>query len=779
MGRRSENDSRAFARQTALAGLFFAGAAVLFTWPLAFRFRSGMPDLFDDKLNAWIFHWDFHQVFRNPLRLFDTNIFYPARDTLAFSENLFGAAVFGFPLYLAGASTLATANVLMLLGMALSGVAGWALAREVTGDPEASLVGGIVFAFVPWRIAQLPHVQFQWGAFLALLLLFLLRALDRGTRRDAALFGLFFGWNALSNVHYALFSGLLVALVLGHDFLTREKAIFFPRFRRVLLAGAVATLLVVPFYVPYLRASRSYGMVRGEGEIAAYSGRPVDFLTAGPQNKLYAPITQKWAHAEGDFFPGLTAVLLAAVAIRRLRKAAVAAESGEAPTAGRLRLARLLDFFLAAGILAWAAAALLHRQALGPVRLRDPGRILAICGVLAVVRLLLAFPRRSRYSNLADFARRNRIGPRALLFVGIAGLGVLIALGTHTPFYRILVQSAGAIFRSIRVPSRGIVLFDLALGVLAAWGLALLTRGWRPGARHASIAAALLLLTIEYRAFPIEIGSVPEEAAPVYRWLSGIPIRGAAVEWPMAVEVEPEHVFRSTEHWKPIVNGYSGFAPPRYDALAAVLRQPRIPDTVWISLRSFGASMLLFHPSETTDENRRSYLDLLRRGIAEGHLRPVGAFPRPGQDAPDLVFRLARSAPFPIPVPPERAIRSDEAAMALLARIEERLSAPFGTIERPSNGEEIRSGYWLFGWALDDSGLAGVRLAARGAPPVDCLIGQPFPGVAAVYPKYPDRERPGFGCPVPSLPPGARTLSIVITGRDGGQAVLERSVRIR
>ena len=777
MGRRSESDSRALARQTALAGLFFAAAAVLFTWPLAARLTSGMPDLFDDKLTAWIFHWEFHQVFRDPLRLFDTNIFYPARDTLAFSENLFGAAVFGFPLYAAGLSTLATANVLMLLGMALSGVAGWALAREVTGDPEASLVGGIVFAFVPWRIAQLPHVQFQWGGFLALLLLFLLRALDRGTRRDAALFGLFFGWNALSNVHYAMFSGLLVVLVLAHDYLTREKALFFPRFRRVLLAGAVAGCAVLPFYVPYIRASRAYGMVRGEGEIAKYSGRPIDFLTAGPQNKLYAPLTQKWAQPEGDFFPGLTAVLLAAVAIRRLRGPAVA--PGEGPTAGRRRLARLFDVLVAAGVLAWAWAAILHRPALGPVRLRDPGRILAICGILAVARLLLAFPSWSRYASLADFARRNRIGPRALLFVGIAALGVLVALGTHTPFYRILVQSAGAIFRSIRVPGRGIVLFDLALAVLAAWGLALLTQRWRPRARRAAVAAALVLLTVEYRAFPIEIGSLPEVAAPVYRWLSGVPLRGAAVEWPMTIDIEPEHVFRSTEHWKPIVNGYSGFAPPRYEALAALMREPRIPDAVWTSLRSLGASILHFHPSETTEENRKSYLDILRRGVAGGHLRPLAAFHRAGEDSPDLAFRLTRSPPFPVWVPPARAISSNEAAIALLARIEGRLSAPFGTIEGPRDGEEIGPGYWLFGWALDDSGIAGVRLSARGAPPVDCLVAQPFPGVAAVYPKYPEADRPGFGCPVPPLPTGAQTLSIVITGRDGGQTALERSVRVR
>ena len=66
------------------------------------------------------------------------------------------------------------------------------------------------YAFLPWRLSQLPHFQFQWGVFLCLLLLFLLRYLEAGRRRDLVLFGVFFGWNALANVHYALFSAFAV-----------------------------------------------------------------------------------------------------------------------------------------------------------------------------------------------------------------------------------------------------------------------------------------------------------------------------------------------------------------------------------------------------------------------------------------------------------------------------------------------------------------------------------------------------------------------------------------
>ncbi len=740
---------------------------------------SGMPDLFDDKLNAWIFHWDFHQFFHDPLHLFDANIFFPARYTLAFSENLFGAAIFGFPFFAAGASTLFTANFLMLLGMALSGISAWALARYVTGDSAASLLAGIVYAFVPWRLAQLPHVQFQWGPFLALLLLFLLRYLDGGRRRDAVLFAVFFAWNAVTNVHYAMFSGLLVLLVLAHGALARDRPTFRPRWKGAALAVALAGIAVLPFYVPYAKVSKLYGMVRSEGEIEHFSGRPIDFLTAGPQNKLYAPLTQKWAHAEGDFFPGLVPLGLAAFALVRLRRTSSAA--APAPRKPRSRAVPVLDALAALGLALWAVVRILGRESIGPVHLRDPGRILVFVAVLVLIRILLRFPERSRYANLEDFARRSRFPREALLFTAIACLGVFVAFGSHTPFYRFLVQSMGAAFRSIRVPGRGIVLFDLALGVLAAWGLSIAAReASRSAGKAGAVAAAALLLTaIEYRAFPIEVPSVERDAAPVYAWLAGVPLTGAAVEWPITDDIEPEHDFRSTAHWKPLVNGYSGFGPPHYHALTSLLAQPRIPDGVWEEMRRLGASVLLFHPTETTDDNRKKYLDAVRRGVTEGKLTPLASFRRPGTDFPDFAFKLAGSPSFPIPVPAEAAIGDPSETIRAMRDYEFRLSPPFGVVERPRENEEVAAGSWGFGWALDDSGVASVTVSADGSPPAPAALHQEFPGVAAVYPNHPDSARPGFGFTVPPLPRGPHVLTVEITGKDRGRTLLRRSIVIR
>ena len=93
---------------------------------------------------------------------------------------MYGAAVFGFPLLAAGASPITNYNVLLLGGMFLSALSAWALARYVTGDALSSLVAGVVYGFLPYKISQLPHVHMEWGAFLCLVFLFLLRYLDHG-----------------------------------------------------------------------------------------------------------------------------------------------------------------------------------------------------------------------------------------------------------------------------------------------------------------------------------------------------------------------------------------------------------------------------------------------------------------------------------------------------------------------------------------------------------------------------------------------------------------------
>src|SRR5918911_784338 len=79
--------------------------AVVHTWPLATApHRLARHDNADVMLNEWIVAWVQHQLPRNPLHLFEANIFFPAHDTLAFSEPLIVPALIGAPARMLGSS---------------------------------------------------------------------------------------------------------------------------------------------------------------------------------------------------------------------------------------------------------------------------------------------------------------------------------------------------------------------------------------------------------------------------------------------------------------------------------------------------------------------------------------------------------------------------------------------------------------------------------------------------------------------------------------------------
>jgi len=183
------------------------------------------------------------------------------------------------------------------------------------------------------------------------------------------------------------------------------------------------------------------------------------------------------------------------------------------------------------------------------------------------------------------------------------------------------------------------------------------------------------------------------------------------------------------------------------------------------------------HPRAIPDEARESYAALLRAGIDERRLEPITTFV--GRDDSDLVFRFAGCPSFDPRIAasemPTAARRTLEAASAL----EQVLHPPFGIIDVPRENDTVTSGAWCFGWALDDSGVAQVRVSFDDGPGVPTLIHQPHPGVREVHPSYPDSAAPGFGFAVPPLAAGPHTLKVVFVGRDGGKTEVLRRIVVR
>jgi hypothetical protein len=231
-------------------------------------------------------------------------------------------------------------------------------------------------------------------------------------------------------------------------------------------------------------------------------------------------------------------------------------------------------------------------------------------------------------------------------------------------------------------------------------------------------------------------------------------------------------MLRQAAHGRPIVNGHQSYLPPAYEALVRDMRARPIPASIWEELAGFGAGILVYHQAPESSYERERFRIALRDGVARGAVTPLAMF---GEGASRTwAFRLGPPRPgegdTPLAGEPRRALDAfldvDDAVAA----------PPTGLLHAPSENQRVRPGAWAFGWAVDDSGIARVRVATELGEAGDAMIGTKFPGVAATFPDLPGADRAGFGFAVPELPPGPHTLRITLVARDGGTATLERRI---
>ena len=145
-------------------------------------------------------------------------------------------------------------------------------------------------------------------------------------------------------------------------------------------------------------------------------------------------------------------------------------------------------------------------------------------------------------------------------------------------------------FSGLRVPSRFAALFLLFLGLLAAFGIAVIERRSRTLGRVVVAASALLLL----RATPMGVSLnqplpseglapppaylTPAQTMPaIYRAVDSLRPGAVLVEFPFGdIGYELRYTYFSALHRRRLMNGYSGVFPPSYLARKEVLARPML-----------------------------------------------------------------------------------------------------------------------------------------------------------------------------------------------------------
>jgi hypothetical protein len=615
--------------------LAYAAIAVAMTWPLAAGIARDVAwDLGDSVLNMWILAWDCEQLrgilqghYSHLRHFFDANIFYPAPLTLAYSEHLVPQALQIFPLYVLTGNPILCYNLLFLSTFVLSGVGMFLFARELTGSTAAAFVGGLLFAFAPYRIPQSSHLQVLSSQWMPFAMYGFRRYFEGG--RTRALIGATVAvvLQGLSSGYYLLyFTPFAVAYALWEMWRIgrlKDRRAWFALFA----AGIVATVIIAPFVVPYVRVSQELQLSRSLSETTRLSADVYSYATASPAQRFWGErIADVFPKREGELFPGAVPLLLALVGI----VAAARTPTIRDARTTRTIIARLLWVFAVLHALAATATILFRRLTfdlwLFDLRLGNATQLL-LRGALAYAIALYLSP--SIRARASAFMRSGGFFVLALVVAAWLSLGpspqVLgRPLDLASPYRFLWTYVPG--FEGLRVPARFAMIVVLMVAVLGACGAAAVAR-----LRHGVLALAVLsaLFLYEAGAAPFVVNGMspvqglatpparlelPRRAPSVYRAVGQLPTEAVIVDLPLG---QPDYDLRamyySIERWRRIVNGYSGFFPPEYGSVKVALSEiPRHPDVSMETLHELGVTHLIVHEAAYLDAEGRDTTGTLR-----------------------------------------------------------------------------------------------------------------------------------------------------------------------
>lgn len=535
-------------------------------------------DAGDPLLTAAILKWNATHV---PLTdaWYQFPIFHPTRDALTFSEHLLGVSVIASPIYWLTGSAVITYNVVMLLTFPLCAIAMYALVHRITGSAAGAFVAGLAFAFAPYRMSQLPHIQ-MLATFYAPLALYGLHAyLETGKPRWLVLYGAAWTLQGAANGYALVMLSVLVGLwtlwfvIIGRRW--RELAM-------VALASVIAVLPLAPVLYKYTTVHRALGFVRDYWEIRGFSADIAGLLCAPESLTVWGWVRVKCG-PEGELFPGAALVVLLVLGLAGM--IVHSWRSDRVPSGAFIVWFRRFLLFVASlytmvilVLLLWGPFAF----GLGPVRIqastfRKPIQLVTVSLVLALV--------------LSPGVRAMVRQSRLIWFYLVAAVVMwTLALGPITTImgdpgipgpYHLLMRLPGV--DALRVPARFWLMTTICLSVLVGLVIAEFMRG--RGRRRAAIALTIVALAVLSDGW---VSRIPADELP-----APIPgadrLTGATVLTlpPDSAGRDIQAVFRAVNGGWQAVNGYSGWAPSYYSVLFGATRAES--DGLFTVFQRFGA----------------------------------------------------------------------------------------------------------------------------------------------------------------------------------------------
>jgi hypothetical protein len=528
---------------------------------------------------------------------------------MTYSDHMIGPAMQASLLHRLGVNQVGGYNFLYLGSFVLCGLTTiWVLRQAGIGLP-AAILAGIMFAFSPYRSDQRAHLQVLLMQWIPLLLWLWHRLLEETTpRRALAFIGVYF-LHVTGGMYLAYFVHFAFAILLLQH-VDRWRSLAAWRSLRVLaptLAVCLGTAAAI--FMPYVIARRGDDFVRGIGDAGYYGATLLSYFSIGIDNVAWGALLGRLARPENQLCAGLVTTALAVLGVRllwRRQRAQLARVGGQAmrrlgaASAGRAVGERervvlgVLLFLAVVGFLLGDATTLTAASILAPGLVPDrllgylPAALLVFgCGA---AWFLLSRLWRGEWPLMPTSALSR--WDRGLFFVGL--FFALLALPVvFAPLQRLVPG-----FDGMRVPTRVYPFTSFALVYFAARGLDSVLARTQDRRRRLIVALISLTLVFELR------GGMDwrqwwnrDEIPGIFNRIAQVPGVGAVLHLPIPdYPFDAHYMYFSIAHWRPIVNGYSGYEPSTYLEVKRRVKDELYEASTLDYLRQLGVTHVGVHP---------------------------------------------------------------------------------------------------------------------------------------------------------------------------------------
>jgi hypothetical protein len=287
--------------------------ACLFTVPYIVQFNNaGRLDTNDGRWSIWVVAWVSHALTTDPSQLFRANIFYPHTNALAFSEGNIVEGVIGAPVWALTKNPYTTHNFVFLFAFAQSFIATYYLVRKLTGDRQAAIVCGVLYAFCPFAFVRQAHIQLLMIGFLPWCMLAWHRLLERTTIARGFELGVVMALTGLACAYYGIFAGGMISFAAIWFGITRRRWKEFSYWLPIGVAAVTCVGIIAPFFLPYLDMQGTTGFERPlDGQYSANLGAWL--ASSAWSHRWWYPYLTKPSES---IFPGILAIVLGVAGAR-------------------------------------------------------------------------------------------------------------------------------------------------------------------------------------------------------------------------------------------------------------------------------------------------------------------------------------------------------------------------------------------------------------------------------------------------------------------------------